>query len=92
MSPGLPLPAADGWLAIALDEPQHWSAFCGIVDALALLRDPRFASAAPRAANQAELAAAVAPRLATRPRDEWLALLDAAGIPAAPLADGQGHA
>lgn len=92
MASSAPLPAADGWLAIALDEPQHWSAFCGIIDALALLRDPRFATAALRVANQAALAAAVAPRLAARPRDEWLALLAAAGIPAAPLADGQGHA
>lgn len=59
-------------LAKALGQ-QHW------------LDDSRFASNPARVENRDAVNSAVQDVIATRSRDEWLALLDAAGVPAAPL-------
>jgi crotonobetainyl-CoA:carnitine CoA-transferase CaiB-like acyl-CoA transferase len=77
--------AADGWMTVGAAQPQSWSAFCGIIDMLDLLRDPRFATNADRVSNATALVALVSPRLAMRPRADWLALFQAAGIPAEPI-------
>lgn len=77
--------AADGWLTLAAIGPQAWSSFCAILDLMSLIDDPRFATNADRVANNDALAALVAPVIAGRSRDEWLALFEAVGIPAAPV-------
>lgn len=77
--------AADGWMTVGAAQPQFWSAFCSIIDMVSLMDDPRFATNADRVANNDALVALVAPRLAMRPRAEWLALFEAAGIPSEPV-------
>ena len=62
-----------------------WRAFCDVAGVPALAADPRFASSASRVANRAETVATVAALVRQRTRDEWLAALDARGIPCAPL-------
>lgn len=62
-----------------------WRAFCDVAGVPALADDPRFASSASRVANRAETVATVAALVRQRTRDEWLAALDARGIPCAPL-------
>ena len=62
-----------------------WRNFCDAAGVAELAHDARFASGAERVANRAETVATVAAILRQRPRDEWLALLAARGIPCAPL-------
>lgn len=62
-----------------------WRAFCDVAGVPALADDPRFESSASRVANRAETVATVAALVRQRTRDEWLAALDARGIPCAPL-------
>ncbi|MBK8073084.1 MAG: CoA transferase [Ramlibacter sp.] len=47
--------------------------------------DERFATNRARLAHKAELLAQLVPLLRKRPRGEWLALLEAAGVPCAPI-------
>jgi CoA:oxalate CoA-transferase len=78
-------PTADGPLVIACGTDALFRALASVLGAPALAEDPRFASAAARNAHVEALHAALAERLATRPRAEWIAVLDAAGIPCAPI-------
>jgi crotonobetainyl-CoA:carnitine CoA-transferase CaiB-like acyl-CoA transferase len=70
-------PAIDGWVFFAAPLESDWSA---VVAALGLGGDPRFASSADRAANDADLAAAIGAVLASRPASEWEMTLAAAGV------------
>lgn len=78
-------PAADGPLVIACGTDALFRSLARVLGAPALADDPRFASAAARNAHVEALHATLAERLAARPRAEWIAVLDAAGIPCAPI-------
>jgi crotonobetainyl-CoA:carnitine CoA-transferase CaiB-like acyl-CoA transferase len=52
-----------------------------------LKSDPRFMLNADRTANHAQLEPILIRHFASRPRDQWLALLGRAGVPCAPIAD-----
>ncbi|MDP9249824.1 MAG: CoA transferase [Chloroflexota bacterium] len=74
--------ARDGYLAVAVgNEAQH----ARLLRALQLDPDPRFASNAQRVAHRAEVVAWLAPAIAQRERDELLAALAEADIPAGPV-------
>ena len=49
--------------------------------------DPRFAASAGRVRNKAALIPLIAAAFVTRKRDEWLAALDAVGVPSGPVND-----
>jgi crotonobetainyl-CoA:carnitine CoA-transferase CaiB-like acyl-CoA transferase len=61
-------------LAKAMGHPE-WSA------------DPRFENGRKRANHRPELVALMDAELATQPRDHWMALLEAVGVPCAPVND-----
>ncbi|WP_164157140.1 CaiB/BaiF CoA transferase family protein [Sandarakinorhabdus rubra] len=61
--------------------------FAALAEAIALPPDPRFATNEERSRNVDVLTEAMEARLATRPAAEWLAILDAAGVPAGPIND-----
>ena len=71
-----------GHIVIAAGNDALWTALCA---ALALPADTRFGSNASRTEHADELAAVIEARLAGAPAARWLALLDAAGVPCAPL-------
>ncbi len=62
-----------------------WRAFCDVAGMPGLAADPRFASGALRVRHRAETVDAVALILRGKTRDEWLALLEARGIPCSPV-------
>jgi formyl-CoA transferase len=67
--------------------PKFWS---GLLRAIArddLATHPDFATWSDRVRHYEELRTELAPAFATRPRDEWLALLERADVPAAPVLD-----
>lgn len=75
------------WLIIAAGNEKLWRSVCEIAGTLQLLDDPRFSTQIERAKNQIALADLLAPVLATKPANEWLRLLDAVGVPVAPILD-----
>jgi crotonobetainyl-CoA:carnitine CoA-transferase CaiB-like acyl-CoA transferase len=62
-----------------------WRAFCEVADLGDIVDDPRFRTNAARVAHRDETVARVREVLATRPRDVWIELLAAKGIPCSPL-------
>jgi formyl-CoA transferase/CoA:oxalate CoA-transferase len=86
--------AADGFLNIAVGNDALWRAFCAVLERPDLAADARFATNAARVEHRDALGALLEPLVAARPRDHWLAALDAAGIPCGPIlsvADALSH-
>ncbi|GAB3485066.1 CaiB/BaiF CoA transferase family protein [Nocardiopsis coralliicola] len=71
---------ADGHINVAVPNQRFWTALCTLLGG-GLDTDPRFAANADRVAHRAELNAILEPRFAARTSAEWLADLEAAGIP-----------
>ena len=78
-------PTEDGPVVIACGTDALFRTLAAVLGAPALANDPRFASAAARSQHVDELHAALAERLAARPRADWIAALESAGIPCAPI-------
>jgi crotonobetainyl-CoA:carnitine CoA-transferase CaiB-like acyl-CoA transferase len=78
------LPTRDGELALAVGNDSLWTR---LRSALELDEDERFATNPARVHNRTALAALVSERLRARDTDDWIAVLRAAGVPAAPVQD-----
>ena len=76
---------ADGWFAIAAGNNKLWRAVCEVADTPALLEDPRFATTALRAANQAQLKDLLEAEFARAGVAEWVGRFAQAGVPSAPI-------
>jgi len=79
------LATADGHLIVAVFAEKFWGGFCQAVDREAWASDPRFATNRDRVANRPALMAMVQDVFATRATAEWLARLQAHGVPATPI-------
>jgi crotonobetainyl-CoA:carnitine CoA-transferase CaiB-like acyl-CoA transferase len=75
---------ADGHVIVAVGNDGQ---FVRLLALLGLAGDPRFATNADRVRNRVSLDALLTPAIALRQRDELLAALAAAGIPAGPIND-----
>jgi crotonobetainyl-CoA:carnitine CoA-transferase CaiB-like acyl-CoA transferase len=75
----------DGWVNVGAANQRNWLALVDAIGAPALGADPRFADNAARMAHLDALGAALAPLFRRRTTAEWLAALDAAGVPAGPV-------
>ena len=76
---------ADGHLIVAVGNDGQFQRFVGVLGLEALGTDPRFARNADRVANRDALVPLLQRELLNRNRDEWLALLEEAGVPAGPI-------
>ncbi len=81
--------AADGDLVIAAGNDSLFRKLCDVLGHPEWPRDPRFVSNPERVRNQTALYALIEPLVAKRPTAEWVAALDAAGVPCAPVQDVQ---
>src|SRR5918993_133262 len=79
--------AADGWIVIGGANQTNWLRIVEAIGAPELAHDPRFKDNAARMGHLAELEAELAPRFRTRPAQEWLAALEAKGVPCGPVND-----
>jgi crotonobetainyl-CoA:carnitine CoA-transferase CaiB-like acyl-CoA transferase len=77
--------AADRPFVVAVGNDAQWRRLCGAIGADALLADARFAENPGRVANRAEIVSALGAVFRTRDAAEWLAVLEAAGVPCAPV-------
>jgi len=73
--------ASDGWISLGVANDELWKRFCKLVGRPELTDDPRFAKAADRVRNRDILVPIVKDIIRQRKRDDWLPLMDAAGIP-----------
>ncbi|WP_267421342.1 CoA transferase [Methylobacterium sp. GC_Met_2] len=78
---------ADGWITIGAANQTNWLRLLKAIGADALAEDPRFALNRDRMANRQELAATLAPIFRAHSSAEWLARLEAGGVPAGPVLD-----
>jgi crotonobetainyl-CoA:carnitine CoA-transferase CaiB-like acyl-CoA transferase len=80
---------ADGDVVIAAGNDGLFRKLCEVLGRDEWVRDPRFASNPDRVRNQAVLYGLIDPLIATRTTDEWVAALDRAGVPCAPVQNVQ---
>lgn len=79
--------AADGTFIIAVGNNGQFATLCAAIDRPELAADERFATNPARVANRVELVDLLNDRLATKPKQHWLAELPAVGVPAAAVND-----
>jgi len=77
----------DGHLNLAVGSDAQFKRFCETLQAPELLADERFATNADRQSARAALTIEIERRLTRRTTGEWLARMEAAGIPAGPIHD-----
>jgi crotonobetainyl-CoA:carnitine CoA-transferase CaiB-like acyl-CoA transferase len=77
--------AADRPFAVAVGNDAQWRRLCGAIGAGELAEDPRFATNPGRVENRDALVPALDEHFRRRSAAEWLARLEAAGVPCAPV-------
>ena len=75
----------DGHMSVAVMTNDQWSALCRAFHHPEWLDDPRFATTELRDLNINDRLALIQSVLVTRGTDEWMEILDAAGVPCAPV-------
>jgi crotonobetainyl-CoA:carnitine CoA-transferase CaiB-like acyl-CoA transferase len=74
--------ASDGWIAVAAANDGLYRRLCSAIGRPDLADDARFASNRGRVIHREELVALLAARFRERSTSEWIAALEAAGVPA----------
>src|SRR6185312_3532197 len=64
---------------------KQWRRMCGAMDLGDLLTEPRFKDNDARVINRVLMNERIEARLSQQPRDFWIPLLQAAGVPAGPV-------
>ncbi|WP_033534940.1 CaiB/BaiF CoA transferase family protein [Bordetella trematum] len=77
--------AADGHLIVAVGNDSQFRNYCRVIGRHELATDERFATNPQRVRNRDTLVPILAECMAGGERDEWLAALEAAGVPAGPI-------
>jgi crotonobetainyl-CoA:carnitine CoA-transferase CaiB-like acyl-CoA transferase len=78
---------ADGWIVVGGANQRAWQRLVEALGAPELAEDPRFRENRDRMENLEALVAALQPHFARRSSADWLARLEAAGVPAGPVND-----
>jgi crotonobetainyl-CoA:carnitine CoA-transferase CaiB-like acyl-CoA transferase len=78
---------SDGEIAVAVGSERQWPRLCAALRLEWLASDSRFETNDLRVRNRAVLRPLLAERFAARGSSEWLAALDAAGVPCGPVND-----
>jgi formyl-CoA transferase len=78
-------PTGDGWLIVAVGTDRQWTRLCDLLSRPDLAADPRFATNSARVEHRAVLVPLLEAAFTVRTTAEWLALLEAADIPAGPV-------
>ncbi len=76
---------AGGYIVIAVGNDGQFAAFARALGLSALADDERYKTNRARVANRESLVAAIAPMMRARPTSDWLAVMEAAGVPAGPI-------
>jgi len=79
--------AADGYFTIGATSRRNWEAFCHALGLDDLLEDQRFADTNTRHGNRDALIPLIEAVTQTAPKEHWIAKLEEAGVPCAPIQD-----
>jgi formyl-CoA transferase len=79
--------SADGWFTIGAASTRNWESFCEALGLRRLLDDVRYADTNSRHRNREALIAEIEELTRTQPTEHWIALLEEAGVPCAPIQD-----
>ena len=79
--------AADEFLIVAVGNDTQFASFCAVIGASEWPADPRFATNPERVRHRNLLVGMISGRMAARTAREWLAALEAAGVPCGPIND-----
>jgi len=82
-----PYQTSDGYLCILVYNDKQWKSFTDSIGQPDLMQDPRFATQANRARHISEIYAWLAGVIRKRSTAEWMALMEKADIPVAPVND-----
>jgi crotonobetainyl-CoA:carnitine CoA-transferase CaiB-like acyl-CoA transferase len=77
--------ARDRWITLGALNDRQWGMLCDFVEMPELKDDPRFADNHSRVTNREELAEILNRVFSTRDAEEWLGMLQQAGIPSGPI-------
>jgi crotonobetainyl-CoA:carnitine CoA-transferase CaiB-like acyl-CoA transferase len=77
--------ASDGWLTIGGANQANWERLARVLGAPEWLADERFRTNADRMKNLADLTPLINEKLKRRPVREWIAALEAVGVPCGPI-------
>jgi crotonobetainyl-CoA:carnitine CoA-transferase CaiB-like acyl-CoA transferase len=83
--PDLIFQTLDGYMTVGTISDSEWLGFCRAVEAPDLAKDKRFDTPGARTANASERIHLMAEILAKRSTGDWLARLDEADVPCAPV-------
>lgn len=81
-----PFATVDGYISVMAYNDKQWRAFSEITGRPELMTDPRFRTLNDRSKNARDWCNALAEELLKRTTNDWIRVLDAAGIPAARVA------
>jgi crotonobetainyl-CoA:carnitine CoA-transferase CaiB-like acyl-CoA transferase len=87
MFPQGTFPARTGMLTLASGNEKMWARLCDVLDLRDLVDDPRFVDNSARMANRVELRRFIEEALAARDANEWIPLINDAGVPCSPVLD-----
>jgi crotonobetainyl-CoA:carnitine CoA-transferase CaiB-like acyl-CoA transferase len=77
---------SDGvWFVVAIVSRPNWIGLCTAIDRTDMTDDPRFAENHFRVENRDALIPQLEEAFATRPGDEWMEILETAGVPVGPV-------
>ena len=77
--------AIDGFINIAAGNDNLWKKFCKATDLAQIADDPKFATNPKRVENRDEVVAIVSKKIKTKTMQEWLDILNDAGVPCGPI-------
>lgn len=77
--------AGDGPVAIAPSTEKTWLQLCKCIDREDLIENPLFDTAIKRRDNRSELNRQVSEAIGTKTREEWIEILNGAGVPCGPV-------
>ncbi|THF63989.1 CoA transferase [Pseudothauera nasutitermitis] len=80
-------PSADGDIVLAIGNDRQWAAFCQLAGRAEWTADARFATNAARVEHRHILIPLLRQTTVMRSTDEWVAALQAAGVPGGPIND-----
>jgi crotonobetainyl-CoA:carnitine CoA-transferase CaiB-like acyl-CoA transferase len=80
-----PYRTRDGYLCILVYNDKQWKSFADAIGQPEIMQDPRFATQGKRARHISEIYAWLAGIICDRTTSEWMALMDKADIPVAPV-------
>ena len=77
--------ASDAWFVLAVGNDRQFEKLCEVIGKWELVNDPRFRLNSERVKHRNELISILKPIFLTKATSEWLAMLEAEGVPCGPI-------